>query len=64
MRLPTGRTPEERQRNLLLEQADRQNLKRGADVEFYDNRLILTAPDGTRYRVTVANDGTLGTTAL
>ncbi len=37
----------------------------GGDVEVSDslNGLILKSPDGTRYRVTVANGGTLTVSA-
>lgn len=68
MRLPNprgGYAPrDELERNRQIEAADRQNHKRGRDVEIGEARLILTSEDGTRYFVTVANDGTLGTTPL
>lgn len=44
-----------------IERADRNNLKRGRDIEAGAGRVILTSPNGTRYALTVANDGTLGT---
>ena len=55
----------EAQRNLQLEQADRKNRKKGADVELGDGeRLVLRSPDGTRWALTVDNTGALGTEAL
>ena len=54
----------ERVRNREIERADRENHKRNRDVEVGAGRLILTSPNGTRYEVTVADDGTLGTSAL
>ena len=36
----------------------------GEDVEIDAARLILTSPNGTRFSVTVANDGTLSATSL
>lgn len=47
------------ERNRQLEQADKQNHKRGRDVEIGTGRLILTAPDGTRWAVSVDSSGTL-----
>lgn len=55
----------ERQRNVVLEQADQQNRKRGQDLELGEGeRIVLTAPDGGRWALTVNNDGTLATSAL
>lgn len=55
----------EAQRNLTLEQADLQNLKRQADVEVVEpQRLILRSPNGTRYKITVSNTGVLSATTL
>ena len=48
----------------LIEQADNLNHKKNQDVEIGAARLILRAPNGTRYSVTVDNAGTLGATAL
>ena len=48
----------------LIEQADNLNHKKNQDVEIGAARLILRAPNGTRYIVTVDNAGTLGATAL
>lgn len=52
------------QMNNLIEQADGLNHKKNQDVEIGAARLILRAPNGTRYSLTVDNSGTLGTTAL
>ena len=48
----------------LIEQADNLNHKKNQDVEIGAARLILRAPNGSRYSVTVDNAGTLGATAL
>lgn len=52
------------ERNRQIEDADRNNQKRGQDMEVAPGRLILTSPDGTRYALTVSNAGALGTAAL
>lgn len=54
----------ERQRNLTLELADKNNHKRGRDVEINPGRLILTSPDGTRWSITVDNSGVISATSL
>ena len=51
-------------RNRLLQDADRQNLKRGQDIEMGDARLILRSPDGTRWKITVSDAGVVGATSL
>ncbi|MFA7434716.1 MAG: hypothetical protein WCZ72_13535 [Gemmobacter sp.] len=63
MRLPSGAAAE-LARNGILERADAENHKRGRDIEVGVARLILTSPDGTRWTVTVADDGTLAATSL
>lgn len=55
---------QENQRNNLIEQADNLNRKKNQDVELRSERLILQSPDGTRFSITVANDGTLSATSL
>lgn len=55
---------QENQRNNLIEQADNLNRKKNQDVELRSERLILQSPDGTRFNITVANDGTLSATSL
>lgn len=68
MRLPnvplTYSPNTERERNRTLELADVQNRKVRQDVEIGPNKLILTSPDGTRFNITVANDGTISATSL
>lgn len=55
----------EAERNRSLEAADRQNLKRQSDVELVSGaRLILRSPDGTRWNITVGDDGTLAAVEL
>ena len=54
----------EQQRNLTIELADKQTHKKDQDVEIGAARLVLRAPNGTRWSVTVDNSGNLGTTAL
>lgn len=54
----------ERERNLLLEQEDRRNLKRGTDVEVDRARLILRSPNGTRWQVEVDDTGALSTSQV
>ena len=54
----------EQQRHLTIELADKQNHKKDQDVEIGAARLVLRAPNGTRWSVTVDNSGNLGTTAL
>lgn len=49
----------------LIEAADRENLKRGRDLDLGAPRagLILISPNGGRWRLTVADDGTLAAVA-
>ena len=54
----------QQQTNFLIEQEDRRNFKKDTDMNINDGRLILKAPNGTRYKVTVDNSGNLGTTAI
>ena len=55
---------QENQRNNLIEQADNLNRKKNQDVELRGERLILQSPDGTRFSITVANDGTISAASL
>jgi len=50
----------------LLEAADRDNLKRGRDLDLGHAAagLILVSPNGARWRLTVGNGGALAATAL
>lgn len=52
------------ERNRQLEQADKRNHKKGRDVEIGSGRLIISSPNGSRFRVTVADDGTLSAIAI
>lgn len=47
-----------------IELADLQAHKRNRDLEVGAARLILTAPNGARWSVTVSNIGTLSAVAL
>jgi len=55
---------QENQRNNLIEQADNLNRKKNQDIELRGERLILQSPDGTRFSITVANNGTISATSL
>ncbi|HYE42675.1 MAG TPA: hypothetical protein VEA15_04710 [Caulobacteraceae bacterium] len=49
----------------LVEAADRRTLKHGRDLDPGPRAaLILTSPDGARWRVTVGDDGVLATAAV
>lgn len=48
----------------LLNMNDRQYLKRGRDLDVGDARVILTAPDGGRWALTVDNAGNLTATSV
>jgi hypothetical protein len=50
-----------RQNFRAIEAADRANYKRGQDIDVGENSIILTAPNGTRYKLVVSNAGLLGT---
>ena len=52
--------------NLAIEQADKQNHKRGRDVEVgaLGERLILTSSGGTRYQILVSDAGVLSASAV
>ena len=50
-----------RQNFRAIESADKMNFKRNQDVDIGANALILTAPNGTRYKVVVSNAGALST---
>lgn len=64
MKLPLAPSPQEAERNRQIEAADRENHKRGRDVEIGQGRLILTSPNGTRYDITVSNAGAIVVTSL
>ena len=50
-------------RRELAKQLDR-TLMGGQDCEIGDGRIILTSPDGSRFVLTVADNGTLSAVAL
>lgn len=50
-------------RKRLMEALERAHAKDG-DCFIGKGRLILTSPNGTQFQITVADDGTLSTTAL
>jgi len=54
----------ESERNRALEQADQQNHKRGRDIEVNPGRLIVTSPDGTRWKIVVDDLGTVTAEAI
>lgn len=47
-----------------LEAADRAAVKEGLDYNVGGGRVILTAPNGTRWALQVSNTGTLSAVAL
>lgn len=47
-----------------IEAADLQAHKRGRDIEVAPARLVLTAPNGSRWSVTVSNAGVLAAVAI
>ena len=52
---------EEAQMRAMLMREDARNLKSGKNLDLRNAKLILTAPNGTRYQVTVSNVGVLAT---
>ena len=52
---------EEAQMRAMLMREDVRNLKSGRNLDLRNAKLILTAPNGTRYQVTVSNAGVLAT---
>lgn len=57
-----GKNPVENERQ--LQEADKQNLKRGQDIEMGGAKIILQSPDGSRFGLYVDNDGTLQARAM
>ena len=53
----------ENQRNNVIEQADNLNRKKNQDIELRNERLILQSPNGTRFSITVADNGTISATS-
>lgn len=54
---------DQQQTRIRLEQADRQNVKRGEDIEMASARIFLQSPDGTRFYLTASDLGILTLTA-
>ena len=54
----------EAQRNRILEDADRRNLKTDTDTVMAGGRIILVAPDGSKWALKVSNSGILSTEAV
>jgi hypothetical protein len=55
---------DQREMRRQIELADQENHKRNRDLEIGKGRVILTAPNGTRYALTVSNAGTLSAVAV
>jgi len=55
---------QENQRNNVIEQADNLNRKKNQDIELRNERLILQSPNGTRFNITVADNGTISATSI
>ena len=55
---------EQAQLRAELMREDARNQKTGKNVDLRNAKLILTAPNGTRYQVTVSNSGVLSAVAL
>lgn len=53
-----------RQNFRAIEAADRMNYKRDQNIDPGVNSIILTAPNGSKFRLVVSNAGLLGTVAL
>lgn len=54
----------EARRNQEIENANRENHKRGRDVEVGRGRVILTSPGGVRYALSVDDAGALTTSLV
>lgn len=50
-----------RQNFRAIEAADRMNFKRDQDIDTGANSIILTAPNGAKFRLVVSNAGLVGT---
>jgi len=56
--------PDQEDTRFLITQADKQNVKKGDDIYFTRNRLIIASPDGARWALSVDNAGALTAVAL
>lgn len=61
---PTYDATNEAQTRTAIEREDKLNRKVGNDVEIGAQKLVLKSADGTRWSLTVENDGSLTTTSL
>lgn len=61
---PNWTTAHAREVYRQVEQADRENRKRGRDHEVGAARIILTAPDGGRWAIEVDNAGNLSAVSV
>lgn len=64
MKLPPPKDQFLSQTFTILEREDARNRKRNEDIELGNNSLILTSPNGTRYKLTVSNAGVLAATPV
>lgn len=64
MRLSPPTDEQMRQNFRAIEAEDRMNYKRNQDIDVGTNSIILTAPNGMRYRLVVSNAGALSTVAV
>lgn len=64
MKLPPPQDPFLSQTFTILEREDARNRKRNEDIELGMNSIIITAPNGTRYKLIVSNAGVLSTTPV
>ena len=55
---------QENLRNNVIEQADNLNRKKNQDIELRNERLILQSPNGSRFSITVADNGTVSAVSL
>ena len=62
--LPTYSASQSASDKFQLEQANRENHKRGQDIEVGTSSIILQSPNGTRYALSIDNSGNLATAAI
>lgn len=64
IKLPVMQDAQIRQAFSQIEKNDMRTYKRGENIEVGQNSIILTAPNGTRYKLVVSNAGALSTVAV
>lgn len=64
MKLPAPQDEFFRQAFRTLEAEDSKNHKKDRDIELGMTSIIMTAPNGTRYKLIVSNTGVLSTMAV